>query len=70
MSQWMLTCSTCGEDFPHSSIPENAGFDQLDLPHKPDFPPSGLALVCPNCGESAIYQRHDLVYCSSTRNAG
>jgi DNA-directed RNA polymerase subunit RPC12/RpoP len=62
MSQWMLTCSTCGKEFTHSSIPENLPFVQLDLPHKPEFPQGGLAFDCPHCRESATYQRHDLIY--------
>jgi len=62
MSQWILMCPTCGKEFPYSPIRENPGFFQLDLPHKPEFPPSGLALVCSRCGESAMYERHNLIY--------
>src|ERR1700737_3503542 len=29
MSQWMLTCSACGKEFTHSSIPENPAFIRL-----------------------------------------
>src|SRR6266404_5298150 len=42
MSQWMLTCSSCGKEFTHSSIPENLPFVQLDLPHKSKFQPLRL----------------------------
>jgi uncharacterized Zn finger protein len=62
MNQWMLTCSSCGEEFPHSLIPENLSFAESYLPLKPEFPASGLPLDCPNCGKSATYQRHDLRY--------
>jgi DNA-directed RNA polymerase subunit RPC12/RpoP len=62
MSQWILTCSTCGKDFPHSSIHENLTFTKLVLLRKPEFPSEGLALDCPNCGKSATYQRYDLLY--------
>ena len=62
MSQWMLMCSACGREFAHSSIPDDGRFSQLELPHKPEFPPWGLDLGCPHCGESATYQRRDLIY--------
>src|SRR6267143_2753544 len=62
MSQWMLTCSTCGRDFPHSPIHENLTFIKFVLLHKPEFPSEGLALDCPHCGESGTYERHDLTY--------
>jgi DNA-directed RNA polymerase subunit RPC12/RpoP len=68
MSQWILTCSTCGKDFshssdfPHSSTHENLTFIELVLLRKPEFPSEGLALDCPYCGKSATYQRYDLLY--------
>jgi DNA-directed RNA polymerase subunit RPC12/RpoP len=67
MSQWILTCSTCGKDFPHSSMHENSKhenltFIKLVLLRKPEFPSEGLALDCPHCGKSATYQRYDLLY--------
>ena len=61
MSQWMLTCSTCGRDFPHSPIRENLTFIKFVLLHKPEFPSEGLALDCPHCGESGTYQ--PTIYC-------
>lgn len=63
MSQWMLTCSACGKEFTHSSIQDNRHF--LEWPHKPEFPPRGVDLGCPHCGESATYQRRDLLYRAS-----
>ena len=65
MSQWMLTCSSCGKEFSHSLIPENRSFAELELIHKPEFPSNGLTLDCPHCGISGTYQRCDLVYSSS-----
>src|SRR3979409_676590 len=62
VSQWMLTCSSCGNDFLQSSIPENLRFVELHLPPKPEFPPGGLTRDCPHCGKSATYERHDLRY--------
>jgi hypothetical protein len=62
VSQWMLTCSACGNDFLQSSIPENLSFVELHLPPKPEFPPGGLTRDCPHCGKSATYERHDLRY--------
>ena len=62
MSQWMLTCSACGSEFAHSSVPDNRHLLPLELPHKPEFPAWGLDLDCPHCGESATYQRRDLIY--------
>jgi DNA-directed RNA polymerase subunit RPC12/RpoP len=62
MSQWVLVCPTCGKEFPYSLIVEKASLAQLRLPHKPEFPHSGLALVCSRCGESAMYERHNLIY--------
>jgi ribosomal protein S27AE len=62
MSHWVLMCPTCGKEFPYSSIADNRGFDRLDLHHKPELPSSGLALVCSRCGESAMYERHNLIY--------
>jgi DNA-directed RNA polymerase subunit RPC12/RpoP len=62
MSQWILTCSTCGKDFPHSSMHENLTFSKLVLLRKPEFPSDGLVLDCPHCGKSATYQHYDLLY--------
>jgi hypothetical protein len=62
MSQWVLVCPTCAKEFLYSSVVEKSTLAQLHLPHKPEFPSSGLALVCSRCGESAIYERHNLIY--------
>jgi hypothetical protein len=32
------------------------------FPAKPEFPPAGAELECPNCGLKATYQRTDLTY--------
>jgi len=39
MDQWILLCAICGEEFPHSSIPEKSAFAEAYLPTKPQFPP-------------------------------
>ena len=67
MSQWMLICSACSKEFPHSSIPENLSFVESYLLTKPEFPP-GLALDCPYCGRTATYERFDLRYRTGTVN--
>jgi DNA-directed RNA polymerase subunit RPC12/RpoP len=58
---WELECSSCGSNFTHSKI-EDAGILNYLLPVKPEFPPGGSELDCPNCGHRAIYQRADLTY--------
>jgi len=61
MSAWVLICRKCKSAFQHSQI-SDVGMSSLDLPRKPDVPPTGNACVCPNCGHSAIYQRTDPLY--------
>src|SRR6267154_1782664 len=60
MNQWVLTCSTCGKEFTHSSIPENLRLTESYLPTKPEFPPNGVSLDCPHCEKSGTYQRSEL----------
>jgi len=46
MDQWILLCAICGEEFPHSSIPEKSAFAEAYLPTKPQFPPTAsLSIV-------------------------
>jgi predicted RNA-binding Zn-ribbon protein involved in translation (DUF1610 family) len=64
MPQWMLSCSSCQQQFPHSEIPKEKA-SPLSGPfgfliEKPLFPEHGLELECPNCGETSVYQRHQL----------
>ena len=66
MGQWILMCSICGKEFPHSTISENLSFAEALLPTKPEFPPNGLAVNCPECGQSATYERYDLRYQAPT----
>jgi len=65
MPHWVLACKHCGRDFPHSEI--NAGLVRLDVNpsgwvDKPIFPEGGQRMECPNCHETAIYQRYMLRY--------
>jgi hypothetical protein len=39
------------------------------LPTKPDFPPDGFDIKCPNCGHVARYDRTDLIY-EASKGAG
>jgi hypothetical protein len=66
MGQWILICSICSKEFPHSTIPENLPLTEFYLPTKPEFPLNGLALNCPQCGRSATYERCDLRYRAPT----
>ena len=61
MPKWILKCKKCGSDFEHSQI-DDTGMAFFDLPPKPDIPTTGNQCVCPQCGQSAIYQRMDLLY--------
>ena len=61
MTSWMLSCAKCRVLFVHTRIADKFLLDYL-LPEKPEFPPGGTVLECPNCGHSAIYQRTDLTY--------
>jgi DNA-directed RNA polymerase subunit RPC12/RpoP len=61
MPTWMLTCSHCKTDFPHSKINTYRYANFVEAP-KPDFPDEGLKVECPHCRHSAVYQRTDLRY--------
>jgi hypothetical protein len=61
MSKWVLTCSECKTEFEHSQI-NDVSMALLDLPPKPEFPPSGNECACPHCGKSSVYLRTDLRY--------
>jgi DNA-directed RNA polymerase subunit RPC12/RpoP len=63
MARWVLKCFECKSEFTHSAIRDDGkASDVLRVPLKPDFPPGGEHLVCPQCGISAAYQRNDLNY--------
>ena len=62
MAIWVLSCTSCKAEFEYSKINQD-GIEYFQLPMKPDFPSGGRALVCPECGYKAIYQRINLRYC-------
>jgi hypothetical protein len=61
MPKWVLTCPECKTQFEHSQI-SDIGMAFMDLPLKPEFPPSGNECACPNCGKSSLFVRTDLCY--------
>jgi DNA-directed RNA polymerase subunit RPC12/RpoP len=61
MASWMLGCTGCKRTFPHSKIEDSKAEDYF-FPVKPTFPPEGLEMKCPHCGQMNSYQRSDLVY--------
>jgi hypothetical protein len=66
MSNWFLICSSCRKPFIHSHIATSrAEFLDPFGPFKPDFPEGGSTLQCPHCHQSALYQRHQLMFHAS-----
>jgi DNA-directed RNA polymerase subunit RPC12/RpoP len=61
MPKWVLRCAGCQSEFPHSQIEDQKFFD-WHLPLRPQFPPGGAEIKCPNCGTSSEYLRTDLLY--------
>jgi hypothetical protein len=66
MARWVLGCPDCKEDFTHSRI-ETESMPSLRDPFawlgdKPEFPPAGLSLECPNCKKTSVYSRSQLIY--------
>lgn len=65
MARWVLDCQQCHEEFTHSEITQSGPSlrDPFTQPEtKPPFPAGGLKIVCPNCNQPGLYQRHQLVY--------
>jgi hypothetical protein len=63
MPHWALNCPHCKVEFPHSEIDiekEHQGI--WALPGKPEFPKGGSSLECPNCKETSVFQRFQLIY--------
>jgi hypothetical protein len=66
MASWVLDCPGCKATFVHSRVATD--FDQRMMDHyypltpKPDFPPEGLLVECPNCRLSSVFKRHQLLY--------
>ena len=71
MARWTLECSVCHQGFTYTEIPETVETGLLDPfltwsgPPKPEFPSSGMDLVCPNCQQHSTYHRHELIFQSS-----
>ena len=61
MPNWVVSCSDCGSKIMHSKI-EFPDASSYFLPSKPEIESGGSELSCPNCGQTAIYQRSDLRY--------
>jgi DNA-directed RNA polymerase subunit RPC12/RpoP len=61
MPSWVLQCIHCKSEFTHSLIDDMKMLSYM-FPAKPEFPPAGAELECPNCGRKATYQRTDLTY--------
>jgi ribosomal protein S27E len=64
MAQWVLSCTGCGAEVSHSPVVEVTLAYGISV--KPEFPPGGLQVRCPNCHESFTYQRYELYYSKST----
>ena len=65
MARWVLECAHCKVEFPHSDINVDgySAFDPFTLTAtKPEFPQDGLSVVCPNCSNTFVYQRYQLLY--------
>jgi len=61
MPTWIVECRNC-KFILTCSIIDDVGMSNYFLPLKPEFPPAGTELECPNCGYKATYQRHNLTY--------
>jgi hypothetical protein len=69
MARWVLECRKCKVEITHSTI-NDIGVPYLSFIPKPEFPPGGSTVECPNCGHKALYQRTDLTYrATRTENA-
>ena len=61
MPFWNLMCANCASTFVHRAI-EDADSVSFLSPQKPDLPPGGSEVKCPNCGQNATYDRTSLIY--------
>jgi hypothetical protein len=64
-ARWVLECAGCATEFAHSDIHDD-GYSPLDpftlTSTKPEFPKDGLSVLCPNCKNTFVYQRYQLLY--------
>ncbi len=61
MPSWVLQCVNCKNRFEYAAI-NTAGLLNYFQPLKPEFPPEGIPVLCPQCGQRATYHRHELTY--------
>jgi uncharacterized protein (DUF983 family) len=69
MARWILECHSCGTEFTHSEIDASIRDPFTNIELKPEFPDRGKRVVCPNCRNSSIYQRFELLYRASAKAA-
>ena len=66
MARWVLGCPKCKQDFTHTEIPTDPAKREIDhflgVEPKPEFPPRGLKMECPNCKKTSVFQRYQLIY--------
>jgi len=63
MPRWIVYCPKCNYEILHSDVPKDGKLDPyVGTVQKPELPPEGQELECPNCKTNAVFQRHQLVY--------
>jgi len=67
MQRWVLDCPKCKAELTHSQVHDSdfSGSDPYACLTKPKFPDGGLSVLCPNCKIAFVYQRYQLILCSS-----
>ena len=68
MARWILECAGCASELTNSDINDDrySPRDPFTLTAaKPEFPQGGLSVACPNCSQTFVYQRYQLLYRSS-----
>jgi hypothetical protein len=65
MAHWVLRCPQCKMYFTHSQASAEQRYDLWVLPSKPEFPEGGSWHTCPNCKETALFQRFHLTYAAA-----
>jgi hypothetical protein len=59
MARWVVNCKSCFKVLPQAEVAVTEG---RFFPEKPQFPPAGLLLQCPDCNTPHIYQENELWY--------
>jgi hypothetical protein len=60
MADWVLQCTYCQRVFTHSRI-KYVGWADFYVPRKPDFPPNGSEIECPECRHKTNYHQNNLM---------